>query len=924
MARLSTGQSYGDTSRRTSQRLLGGAEAIATPGVLAQQTINMPQLQPAAAPVNTFQQSGAPTLGGPVRMFAPPDLPKPSQDMANLAEALGSFNPVLKQIGAAYIDYRKQQEEEAKRRGEALAAQLAARGYTDYGEAVRDIERRSVNDPSLLPLLMELRANDPRPKGYAIERLQELSLQQSMANAPEIIKNTSNLPDGRDMRLVGPNDPGFIDFMASQTVPPGTSPRVLARQSTALSQTYSNIRLEKVKQSADVNDQIVRSGFTNGVTGSLRQLQGGAIDKEQLIIQLAEGMDQLYANTRPSLYSDVAKSLPNILLSGLQGIESPSERLRLAGILADDVLPNIPTGPRLPNGTRARLIDTLDGEMTTRDFFMKATEGVLKERNLNQDVRSAGAEDAADAAIVQMFTPEVMSNPTLLGQAIENIPRLAEQLYPTDPVAQNAFRDRAMKAANGRRGAYIEPLQEKTFIELKHQQAMNPNANLMELVPQYKALYDNNQISASQYNQLAGNARTAAREDAQGAMQQARQNTAAYKKRLDEMATGPGGTLDYAREAENIKKAAQFWQSQVDYIKNNPGKDSTQDLAGMYEQAIGPMIEREKAEYRKPLHQSSGEVVSRYKLNSGSGKPEDNQRLAQDVLNRVILPPDVTRQQLRGLLGGDQNALDSNTKRMLLRLKQMGMPASQYFMQQLKNMGDTVTPQMQQKLRELDGSNLLSSTGSSPNREVASAGTGRYSSMANNLVSTIQQGALNLLAPPAQARGNDPFMGSGSAAIPAGSRVALSAVPPQTRALLRTIRFAEGTAHQDGYRTMFTGAKFDDLSRHPRRINRGSGLASDAAGAYQFLSTTWDSVGGGPMTPERQDLAALRLVRGRGVDWKLPQGFTPQVADKLAPEWASFPTLKTGTSYYGQGGKSFAELKAFYDRVLREEMARGR
>jgi muramidase (phage lysozyme) len=155
-----------------------------------------------------------------------------------------------------------------------------------------------------------------------------------------------------------------------------------------------------------------------------------------------------------------------------------------------------------------------------------------------------------------------------------------------------------------------------------------------------------------------------------------------------------------------------------------------------------------------------------------------------------------------------------------------------------------------------------------------------------------------------------------------GVYTAAPGLSPQQRALLRTIRWAEGTAGPDGYRTMFTGAKFSDLSRHPRRINSSNGLSSDAAGAYQFLSTTWDSVGGGAMTPARQDMAALELVRRRGVDPRLPGGFTLQVADRLAPEWASFPTAKTGTSYYGQGGKSFAQLKAYYDRALQEEMGR--
>ena len=56
----------------------------------------------------------------------------------------------------------------------------------------------------------------------------------------------------------------------------------------------------------------------------------------------------------------------------------------------------------------------------------------------------------------------------------------------------------------------------------------------------------------------------------------------------------------------------------------------------------------------------------------------------------------------------------------------------------------------------------------------------------------------------------------------------------------RLIRAGEGTSGENGYNTMFTGAQFSDTSKHPRQINRSNGLASDAAGAYQFLSTTWD------------------------------------------------------------------------------------
>ena len=144
---------------------------------------------------------------------------------------------------------------------------------------------------------------------------------------------------------------------------------------------------------------------------------------------------------------------------------------------------------------------------------------------------------------------------------------------------------------------------------------------------------------------------------------------------------------------------------------------------------------------------------------------------------------------------------------------------------------------------------------------------------------------------------------------------------PEGQSLLQTIRFAEGTAGADGYNTMFTGAKFNDLSRHPRLINSSNGLSSDAAGAYQFLSTTYEPLAGrlglNDFTPINQDIAALALADQRlqdlgGLGIITNDGMSRRVADALAPEWASFPTAATGTSYYGQGGKSLNELQAVY------------
>ena len=143
-------------------------------------------------------------------------------------------------------------------------------------------------------------------------------------------------------------------------------------------------------------------------------------------------------------------------------------------------------------------------------------------------------------------------------------------------------------------------------------------------------------------------------------------------------------------------------------------------------------------------------------------------------------------------------------------------------------------------------------------------------------------------------------------------------IGPNARALLDTIRLPEGTSGAQGYNTMFTGKTFSDLSRHPRQINRSNGLASDAAGAYQFLSPTWDSaareLGLKDFSPFSQDLAALHLIRRRGVDPDKP--LTREALAKLAPEWASLPTMQ-GKSYYGQPVMSADKLLSYYQSRLK-------
>ena len=156
-------------------------------------------------------------------------------------------------------------------------------------------------------------------------------------------------------------------------------------------------------------------------------------------------------------------------------------------------------------------------------------------------------------------------------------------------------------------------------------------------------------------------------------------------------------------------------------------------------------------------------------------------------------------------------------------------------------------------------------------------------------------------------------------------------------ALLRTIRFAEGTwrgGTEAGYQVIYGGRLIseeipdvsDPFSKHPEYVVRKqTSLNSSAAGAYQFMPATWNRVAGwlniDDFSPLRQDQVAHWLVLNRLSDAEeanINRGIlTREALHQLAPEWASLPT-HSGASYYGYGQtvKPWSQLKDFYDEQL--------
>ena len=150
-------------------------------------------------------------------------------------------------------------------------------------------------------------------------------------------------------------------------------------------------------------------------------------------------------------------------------------------------------------------------------------------------------------------------------------------------------------------------------------------------------------------------------------------------------------------------------------------------------------------------------------------------------------------------------------------------------------------------------------------------------------------------------------------------------ITPERRALLNTIRYAEGTwigGSQEGYRILFGGGRIDRLDRHPEVVVQLA-YSSAAAGAYQFLPATWreasKKLGLHDFGPANQDQAALYLMQKRGaLETFDRRGLNREVLNRLSQEWASLPATHGG-SFYGQPVKDAEELKEFYLAELQRQ-----
>lgn len=155
-----------------------------------------------------------------------------------------------------------------------------------------------------------------------------------------------------------------------------------------------------------------------------------------------------------------------------------------------------------------------------------------------------------------------------------------------------------------------------------------------------------------------------------------------------------------------------------------------------------------------------------------------------------------------------------------------------------------------------------------------------------------------------------------------GPAIMDSTLTKRIDALLATIRKFESG---DRYNIIYGGRTFASFADHPRirvpiNLPGYAGRSSDAAGAYQFLSTTWDSykrkLALPDFSPASQDAAAAAYLADLRAVAALDAGDVALALTRASRAWASLPG-----STAGQNPQRMNNALAAFDTALSQSSA---
>lgn len=924
MARLSTGQSYGDTNRSTSAQLLGGIPTEASSGAIAQASINEPTLQPQARPVSTFQQVGAPTLGGNVRMFQPPDLPTPSRDLASLAAALGNLSPALANLGQSYVEVQKIKDTKAQAVGQSAALQLQQMAPGQNFIQARDMFYRLAQqgDAGAAAAYQQMQALSPLQQAYAQRYTGQAALREDIGTAAERFKTTTEI-DGVPINKIPPGDPRLSGLKSSLYRLPVNDPvgfaemmPLIAAKNGEIDRIHMGMHLDrKVNEASSAGQLALTSQFI------------GDVDVPRIVAyesqRLTSVRKDLGIEEYQKITSNYGDSLASAVLAGSLGNDGKVNVQRYHNLMgkAIDVFTQVQAGPNgelllttlgAKGGTAAQLALTqkMMSQLKTFNESVTSFNGAIGEEKGVDILKATKAADP-NLSPAQRETAYTQSY-LMVKQLPEDQQAGAMEVVTKSRTQTNTFLVEPLQRQVERQALFdysLDPATEiRKYEQLKISGLMDPRA-ADRLIGQYRQL----QSADMQPYRAAG---------AKAIKDAMTQEIAAMKR------PGSDGDAVITEKEQTylLNRQAQLSVG-LETIRRQSMADGTgpvgfSEKIQVWSQSLKSQAPKPPNPLMTPLMPKGPEVWKQslgFFGQMGPGNSATNYTYKQRVDNGLVMDP---KEFLKNYDDYVENGRLSDGLKLFIKRSGYGSNPSQFFFKQWNKAypGVKMNQDSIDTLKALDQQKISfaqpGAGGSvAPNRYLDTA------MRLNTLIRNAQNATLNAFVPPAAAA-ELATMGPVRLGTPVVGTPKLNA---NARAWLAAI--SAGGFEGASYNTYYGGGSFDNNQGHPMRVVRPrGGIASSAAGRYQFMPDTWTGLHGGknpPMTPARQDTGAYQLALNRGVDLNTAPP-TAENVRKLSPVWAALPKSATGGAgyYKGQGGAGYARFRQIWDKELRRYSGR--
>ena len=740
---------------------MGAAEQMATPGMLAQSTIGQPSLQPQAAPVELFQQTGAPTVGGAPRVFAPPELPSANQDMANLAKALGSFNPVLETFGEQYVEKLKADDRRAQLVGQQFAIDLQAKYPGQQLAELRDqlYRRAQAGDAGAAEAYSKVQALSPLQLAYA-NRYNSKALLRDDINTS--VGKWSQMADigGTPRDQIPLGDPRLQAAQASLFRIPN-DPVLYAEMAPQIEGKYAEMNRQQTSDHLAWKDRnastATQSNITSHFTAQKVDRNGAIVD---LSNQLTTARQTLGVDGYQKFVSNIIPWMANSVLAGSMGPNGQLDRARWAYLQgeAQQVLNGIVAGP---NGER--LIDQLGAKGGISAQIQLAEQTMTAYQGFNEKLDYFQKEQGKDIGN-DLVTRYRVGDPTLTPAEQEQSAASAmAAISMLPPDQQAAARSQITSAAEGAR--FISRAQQNQS-ERENMFAYDKDPNVE--IPRIESLVRSGYMEPQVGRRLIENYRQLQSADMRPFVNAAKESKKLLMKEemtaMQRPGSEGGATLTVAEKRRLAQRGAEIDMS-IEAIRRSglANNMSVPQLRKELDGFVDMETKRTKAApaagvQQKPSYQSPeawSDALGGFGR-MGAGNRAANYQLQQQVQNGILFPSNVYLQNLNNFL--DKGQLSDPMKLMIKRAGYQNKPA-QFFLDQWKNIYPNVPfpKEYEGRVQQLNGLKISFADPGQP----ASGGTSMGFAMVNpnanlalRLGQTVRRAVepvMSALAPPAAA-----------------------------------------------------------------------------------------------------------------------------------------------------------------------------